>query len=122
MIVLQVDMFSDYASVSSSSGTGSNVSRSSSVGGDADAAALVGALGPSSGGSGAGAESDDSIAPLPSDTAGVRTTPHDIARSPAAPIAGRSPSGERELTGSLQRYLLLDLLHFEFLGLFHACL
>lgn len=94
-------MFSDYASASSSSsGSGSNVSRSSSVVGDADAG-LVGALGPNSG-SGNGGESDDSIAPLP-DPAGMRSPPHDIARSPAAPIAGRSPSGERELTGSLQR-------------------
>lgn len=100
-------MFSDYASVSSS-GNGSNVSRSSSVVGDADAG-LVGALGPHpdgvGGGSGSGAESDDSLPPLP-EPAATQTSLPDIARSSpvaAAAASGRIQSGTRELTGSLQR-------------------
>lgn len=100
---LQVDIFSDYASVSSS-GNGSD-SRSSSPdeeeAGDASSgpAGASGSIHPGNGG-----ESDDSLAPLPEAGEGP-SSPAKLARTPSAPIASRrSEPGERELTGSLQRW------------------
>jgi hypothetical protein len=95
-----VDIFSDYASVSSS-GNGSDASRSSDEeAGEASSgpAGASGSIHPGNGG-----ESDDSLAPLPEAGEGP-SSPAKLARTPSAPIASRrSEPGERELTGSLQR-------------------
>jgi hypothetical protein len=96
---MQVDIFSDYASVRSSSGKGSDVSRSSSVAGETDAG-VISTLMPQLGN---GGKSSDSGAPLPY-AVGKQSSP---SHSPAALVPGHSASGEHHLNGSLQRYLLV---------------
>lgn len=96
----QVDIFSDYASVSSS-GNGSDSRSSDEEAGEASS----GPAGRSGSHPGNGGESDDSLAPLPEAGEGP-TSPAKLARTPSAPIASRrSEPGERELTGSLQRWV-----------------